>query len=90
RIHERTADENKSQKPAPLLHRRNGYKNFGSVAAACGGRMAAGLLSALVLVEGFPHVDTSCSVLGCAEESPFANIYRAKRISWQCCRQGKW
>ncbi|XP_074494815.1 progonadoliberin-1-like [Sebastes fasciatus] len=31
-----------------------------------------------VLVEGFPHVDAPCSVLGCAEESPFANIYRAK------------
>ncbi|XP_034727292.1 progonadoliberin-1-like [Etheostoma cragini] len=42
------------------------------------------------LVEGFPHVDASCSVPGCAEESPFANIYRAKRMSWQCCRQGKW
>ncbi|XP_059193500.1 progonadoliberin-1-like [Centropristis striata] len=30
------------------------------------------------LVEGFPHMDTPCSVFGCAEESPFAEIYRTK------------
>uniref|UniRef100_A0A3Q3LAA7 Gonadotropin releasing hormone 1 n=1 Tax=Mastacembelus armatus TaxID=205130 RepID=A0A3Q3LAA7_9TELE len=30
------------------------------------------------MVEGFPHVDTPCSVLRCAEESPFARIYRMK------------
>ncbi|XP_039978785.1 progonadoliberin-1-like [Xiphias gladius] len=30
------------------------------------------------LVEGSPHVATLCSVLGCAEESPFAGIYRMK------------
>ncbi|XP_042278258.1 progonadoliberin-1-like [Thunnus maccoyii] len=30
------------------------------------------------VVEGFSHVDTPCSVLGCVEESPFAKIYRMK------------
>ncbi|XP_067377710.1 progonadoliberin-1-like [Channa argus] len=30
------------------------------------------------IVEGFSHVDTPCSVLGCAEESPFAGLYRIK------------
>ncbi|XP_044052561.1 progonadoliberin-1-like isoform X2 [Siniperca chuatsi] len=30
------------------------------------------------IVDGFPHVDTPCSVLGCAEESPLAKIYRMK------------
>uniref|UniRef100_A0A8C9ZMC2 Gonadoliberin n=2 Tax=Sander lucioperca TaxID=283035 RepID=A0A8C9ZMC2_SANLU len=30
------------------------------------------------LVEGFPRVDTPCSVLGCVEESPFVKMYRAK------------
>ncbi|XP_029294874.1 progonadoliberin-1-like [Cottoperca gobio] len=30
------------------------------------------------LVEAFPHVDTPCSVLGCAEESLFPKIYRTK------------
>ncbi|XP_068994525.1 progonadoliberin-1-like [Embiotoca jacksoni] len=32
------------------------------------------------IVEGFPHVDAPCSVLGCAEESPFAKIYRMKGL----------
>ncbi|XP_054467202.1 progonadoliberin-1-like [Anoplopoma fimbria] len=30
------------------------------------------------LVEAFPQVETPCSVLGCAEESPIAKIYRSK------------
>nr|AEI54997.1 seabream-type gonadotropin-releasing hormone precursor [Epinephelus adscensionis] len=30
------------------------------------------------ILEGFPHVDTPCSVFGCVEESPFAKIYRTK------------
>ncbi|XP_031705485.1 progonadoliberin-1 isoform X1 [Anarrhichthys ocellatus] len=32
------------------------------------------------LVEALPHVDTPCSVLGCAEESHIAKIYRSKRF----------
>nr|AAW51121.1 pejerrey-type gonadotropin-releasing hormone precursor [Monopterus albus] len=30
------------------------------------------------IVEGFPHVDAPCSILRCAEELPFASIYRMK------------
>uniref|UniRef100_A0A8C2ZXS1 Progonadoliberin n=1 Tax=Cyclopterus lumpus TaxID=8103 RepID=A0A8C2ZXS1_CYCLU len=30
------------------------------------------------LIEAFPHVDTPCTVFGCAEESPIARIYRSK------------
>ncbi|XP_060927984.1 progonadoliberin-1 [Limanda limanda] len=30
------------------------------------------------VVEEFPRVDSACSVLGGAEESPFAGIYRIK------------
>ena len=30
------------------------------------------------LVEAFPHVETHCSVLACAEESPFAKMYKTK------------
>uniref|UniRef100_A0A3B4VQ38 Gonadotropin releasing hormone 1 n=2 Tax=Seriola dumerili TaxID=41447 RepID=A0A3B4VQ38_SERDU len=30
------------------------------------------------IVEGAPHVETPCRMLGCAEESPFARIYRMK------------
>uniref|UniRef100_A0A8C9ZJ82 Progonadoliberin-1 n=1 Tax=Sander lucioperca TaxID=283035 RepID=A0A8C9ZJ82_SANLU len=30
------------------------------------------------VIEGFPRVDTPCSVLGCVEESPFVKMYRAK------------
>ncbi|XP_033974226.1 progonadoliberin-1-like isoform X2 [Trematomus bernacchii] len=30
------------------------------------------------LVEAFPHVETHCSVLACAEESPFAKMYSTK------------
>nr|AAY17516.1 GnRH-1 precursor [Morone chrysops] len=30
------------------------------------------------IVGGFPHVETPCRVLGCAEESPFPKIYRMK------------
>ncbi|XP_063753866.1 progonadoliberin-1-like isoform X2 [Eleginops maclovinus] len=30
------------------------------------------------LVEAFPQVDTHCSVLVCAEVSPFAKMYRTK------------
>ncbi|GLD52655.1 progonadoliberin-1 [Lates calcarifer] len=32
------------------------------------------------VVEGFPHEDTQCSVLGYAEESPFARVYRMKGV----------
>ncbi|KAM4577409.1 progonadoliberin-1-like [Odontesthes bonariensis] len=30
------------------------------------------------VVEGFPHMDAPCRVVGCADESPFAKIYRMK------------
>ncbi|XP_068559851.1 progonadoliberin-1-like [Cebidichthys violaceus] len=30
------------------------------------------------IVEALPHVDTPCSILGCAEESHIAKIYRSK------------
>lgn len=35
-------------------------------------------LSLLQVVEGFPHDEVPCSVLGCAEESPFTKIHRMK------------
>ncbi|XP_041856160.1 progonadoliberin-1-like [Melanotaenia boesemani] len=31
-------------------------------------------------IEGFPHMDAPCSVLTCAEKSPFARIYRMKGL----------
>uniref|UniRef100_A0A673C9S5 Progonadoliberin n=1 Tax=Sphaeramia orbicularis TaxID=375764 RepID=A0A673C9S5_9TELE len=31
-------------------------------------------------VERFPHVDTPCSTVGCAEESQLAKIYRMKGL----------
>lgn len=34
--------------------------------------------SLLQVVEGFPHDEVPCSVLGCAEESPFTKIHRMK------------
>ncbi|XP_035496320.1 progonadoliberin-1-like isoform X2 [Scophthalmus maximus] len=30
------------------------------------------------IVEGLPHVDTTCRVIGCTEESPYARMYRLK------------
>ncbi|XP_042344573.1 progonadoliberin-1-like [Plectropomus leopardus] len=30
------------------------------------------------IIEGFAHLDTPCSVFGCAEESPLAKIYGTK------------
>nr|AAT80334.1 seabream-type gonadotropin-releasing hormone precursor [Rachycentron canadum] len=30
------------------------------------------------MVEGVPHVDSPCSILRCAEDSPFPKIYRMK------------
>ncbi|KAL6114582.1 uncharacterized protein ACO6RY_05312 [Pungitius sinensis] len=45
-----------------------------------GKRDVDGLADDVKLFEVFQHVDTPCSVLGCAEESPVANIYRSKRF----------
>ncbi|XP_073322714.1 progonadoliberin-1 [Pagrus major] len=30
------------------------------------------------IIERFPHADSPCSVLGCAEEPPFPKMYRMK------------
>nr|BAC56849.1 seabream-type gonadotropin-releasing hormone precursor [Oreochromis niloticus] len=32
------------------------------------------------MVEEFPRVEAPCSVFGCAEESPFAKMYRVKGL----------
>lgn len=36
----------------------------------------------LKIVEGFSHPDKPCGVLGCAEVSPFDNMYRMNSVSF--------
>ncbi|XP_071338373.1 progonadoliberin-1-like [Trachinotus anak] len=59
------------------------YQSHGSLNIGCSSFILYILIVMFCLqqiVEGVPHVDTPCSIMGCAEESPFARIYRMKGL----------
>uniref|UniRef100_A0A667Z478 Progonadoliberin n=1 Tax=Myripristis murdjan TaxID=586833 RepID=A0A667Z478_9TELE len=49
-----------------------------------GGKRELDSLSDTLIVGAFPQTDIPCSVLGCAEESPFAKLHRLKGLLVMC------